>query len=630
MRSPYERKRPFYVILLSVLVTGFVFLAVTREDSRSVSLPSLIAAQPDSTRSPDTASDPEVTRGEILKHIKFFSADAMKGREAGSEGARKAADYIADHFEKLGLIPAGDKNTYFQNFEIPRGFKVLKTSSFKVVKGKRTSRFPLGKDFSLFSTSAPGSVDAEAIFLGYGIAAADLNYDDYEDVDVTGKVVVVLRGAPRQHDSKSPFGNADAMRRYGSLEAKLETATGAGAAALVVMNDPASVKKTRKDKLDGDPGKTSGKIPFVHLTAKSGSRLLSMGKMRLSSAQSIIDKTMKPLVRPIKDVKIRINADLEKKVLKVRNVAGLLLATGEEKTDEVLVVGAHFDHVGLGEFGSRGGSKALGKVHNGADDNASGTAGLLEIAAFLPPHAWELRRDVLFLSFAAEEMGLLGSKHYVKEPLVPLSRTAAMVNLDMVGRLKRQELFVGGVGTSPVFPKILTEQNRKVRVPLQFGEGGIAPTDSATFYRKRIPVLFFFTGLHKDYHLPGDDWNKIDAGGEEKIVRLAAEVSLELGRRKSRPPFKEAETGGFDTGGPSLGLGIEQKDEGVFVATVARKSVAGKAGVRAGDKVVELKGSQVFTASDFMSIQSSLKAGEKVEMAVRRKGRLRTVRFLVK
>lgn len=573
--------------------------------------------------------DPAISRDDLLEHIKFFSSDGMGGREAGSDGARRAAQYIADHFADVGLEPVGDDGTYFQNFELPREFIVLPSSKVVASRGKRNAGFRLDQDFSLVSSSAPGTVQAEAVFAGYGIAAPEKEYDDYEGLDVAGKVVVVFRRGPRFEDSRGPFSGKSARDRYCSLKAKLETAQGAGAAALVVINDPLSVKKSRKDLLDGDGGKERGKIPFVQMTAKAGARLAAVGKISLSGIQKKIDKALKPMSRKLQDVEIQVRADLERKTLPVRNVVGMLRGKGQDKTDEVLIVGAHFDHVGFGSFGSLGGSSARGKVHNGADDNASGSSGLLEIAAFMAPHDWELRRDVLFIAFTAEEMGLLGSVHYVDEPLVPLANTAAMVNLDMIGRLRREELFIGGVGTSPVFPEILVEQNRSVRVPVRFGEGGIAPTDSATFYRKRIPVLFFFTGLHSDYHRPADDWNRVDVKGQEKIVRLAAETSLEIGRRRSRPPFQQAESGGFSSGGPSLGMGFEQKEDGVYVATLVSRGVARKAGVRKGDKLVELDGQPIRSVSDYYSLESNLAEGGKSELVLRRRGRLRTLKFRV-
>jgi len=572
-----------------------------------------------------TAPDPAIGREEILAHVKFLASEELEGRAAGSDGARKAADYIAAHFARSGIPPFGDDGTYFQNFELPRGFDVLDTSSVESTQGKRKTRFRLEQDFQVLSLSGSGVAEAEIVFAGYGVAAPDLEYDDYEGLDVAGKIVVVLRNGPDSDDPRSPFGTKAAQARYLGFASKLATAEEAGAVALVVVNDPRSVTKSRKDELEKNAGDAAGKIPCIHMTARAGIKIASLGKLSLQEAQKAIDKERKPVSRALSGVTLRIQADLERRVLAVRNVAALLKAQAAGASDEVLVVGAHFDHVGLGEFGSRGGSAARGKIHNGADDNASGTAGLLEIATYLVGHAWELRRDVLFLAFTAEEMGLLGSKHYVDKPLIPLAQTAAMVNLDMVGRLERQDLFIGGVGTSSAFQEVIAEANRSLRLPVRFGEGGIAPTDSATFYRKRIPVLFFFTGLHKDYHMPSDDWNRLDSRGEERIVQLTADVCLELGRRDSRPPFREAETGGFDTGGPTLGLGVEQNEQGVVVATIVRGSPGARAGILPGDVIVEVGGEAIGTPTDYFSVESGLEKGTRVEVVVRRKGRTRAV-----
>ena len=326
------------------------------------------------------------------------------------------------------------------------------------------------------------------------------------------------------------------------------------------------------------------------------------------------------------------NAALEAKRLPVRNVLGLLEAGARPVTQrdaaapgpprETLVVGAHYDHVGRGAYGSLAGSKGEGVIHNGADDNASGTSSLLEIAGWMAARRHLLRRDVLFICFTAEEMGLLGSKHYVESPVVPLEQCVAMVNLDMVGRLERGKLQIGGTGTSPVFPEMLEDLLREHRLSrYRFNPGGRAPSDNTSFYEKGMPVLFFFTGLHKDYHRPSDDARDIDRKGIEKVASVAAGACLDLAVRETRPPFLRSDANGLSAG-PELGLSLEQKADGVYVIYVEDKSPADRARFEVGDKVEEFEGQPIRSITNFNQVHMACKPGQKVEITVRRGARL--------
>jgi hypothetical protein len=286
-----------------------------------------------------------------------------------------------------------------------------------------------------------------------------------------------------------------------------------------------------------------------------------------------------------------------------------------------VIVGAHYDHVGRGRFGSL--ANAEGKIHNGADDNASGTSALLEVAGWLAPRRGELTRNVLFLAFSGEELGLLGSKRYVEAPLLPLSDCVAMVNLDMVGRLD-ERLFVGGTGTSPVWPDLLERTNRETsRLPLKMWPGGKAPSDHESFYGHDLPVLFFFTGLHSDYHRPSDDWNTLNYDGHAKVARLAAAIVLDVATRKDRPAFTKCDAGGFEVG-PYLGAGIAARAagvDGVVVSHVDDKGPAKKAGLKEGDILLEWNGAPVKDPNAFNDLLSKGKQGDKVELSIERKGK---------
>ena len=582
---------------------------------------------------PECATPP-VDAARLCEHARWLSADEREGRAAGAPGAWAAGEYIAAHFQSLGLEPVGDSGTYFQAFDLPRGFEVGGGTCVEASAGTKTTRVAGSDDLTPISLSGAGDVRGAGVFCGYGISAPELGYDDYAGVEVEGCVVVVLRHAPGGDDRKSPFANAVARRRYATFEAKVDTAVAAGAAALVIVNDPAACWKPKEDTLLRNAGGKSGKIPVLHLTYQAGKRLAKTLGLGLQREQRAIDGRGQPRSARLAGVELHVVADLVAQTLPVRNVCARLRAPGEAAAPgrtvapgdatvprETLLLGGHFDHLGFGEYGSRAGSKGKGVVHNGADDNASGTAMVLELASFLAARREQLRRDVLFVLFTGEELGLLGSKHYVEKPIVPLAQTVAMLNFDMVGRLERGTLQIGGTGTSPAFPPLLDAANEKLRIKTRYNPGGQAPSDNAPFYEKDIPVLFFFTGLHKDYHRPKDDWVLVDRRGLAKIAELAAAVCLELASREERPGFSRADTSALSMG-PHLGLAVEQRDDGVYVLSVEQGSPAAKAGFQVDDRIEEFGGQAVRTTADFSEAHSQAKPRARVTVTVRRGRRL--------
>jgi hypothetical protein len=590
--------------------------------------------------SPPEAS-PEITKGELESWVRRLASDELAGRETGEPGCDEAAAAIAAEFGRLGLVPRGDAGGWFQAFTVPRGMKVLGTSALSVLPaGKSAVAFELGTDFVPMDVSSAGAVDGEVVFAGYGISAPDLGYDDWAGIDAKGKVAVVLRHAPAYGDAKSPFGQKGALERHASFQAKAAAAAAAGAAALVVVNDPASFASPGKDLLRPAGGGAAGKIPVVHVTWKAGRRLGSALGLPLAKRQQQIDGKVSPASEAVPDARISLRADLQPDVRKAKNVLALLEpgpgsaaeVTGAASAPgsaapapaETVLVGAHYDHVGRGHFGSLSGAPGS-KIHNGADDNASGTAALLEIAGWLSARRAELRRPVLFLAFSAEELGLLGSKHYVGAPVVPLAQSVAMVNLDMVGRGKDGKVYVGGSGTSPAWPDLVERCNAETRLKLKLWPGGKAPSDHQSFYEKDLPVLFFFTGLHGDYHRPSDDWNTLEYPAHEKVARLAGAVVLGLSTCPERPAFTKCDAGGFEVG-PYLGANVEQTAEGVLVSRVEKASPASKGGLKEGDLVLEWNDKPIPDTNALNEVLSQAKPNDKVTLAVRRKGKTVTVK----
>jgi hypothetical protein len=602
-------------------------MKATRAFTLRIAIPVLALAVAAAPPPPAPQSTPEITSAELMEHIRYLADDDLEGRAAGSPGAALAAEYIAAEFERLGLRPVGDGDTFYQRFTVPREQQAAPETTLVAKVGASKLTFRFERDIYPLPPSARGEVEGEAVFAGYGVSAPDLGYDDYAGLDVRGKVVIVLRGVPGAGEGKGPFLEGGADRQYGSFRAKLDLAATLGATGLVVVNDPARHARRSDDVLVQSSSRTQGTIPALQMTHAAGRKLFSKAGLSIARVQRQIDVTLEPVSEPLDKLVIEMKAALEGRDLEVRNVAGLLPSTAQDRIDEVIVIGAHFDHVGRGEFASMGGSKARGEVHNGADDNASGTSAVLELAGFFAPRAEELRRDILFVAFTAEEMGLLGSKQYVGSPLVPLAKTAAMINLDMVGTYKSGGLQVYGAGSSPVFEPLLTKAGQAARLKVRpIRSVGPGNSDHYPFYQKGIPALFFFTGLHKNYHRPSDDWRTIDARGIEKVVQLAAEIALELVDGEARPLFTPTEEGGLEAG-PYLGVTVAERNGDVVVADVARGSPAAKLGIRKDDRIVEVNDQEVTSVTIFYGIWAEVGEEDRVSLVLSRDGRVRTLRF---
>jgi aminopeptidase YwaD len=574
-------------------------------------------------------SPPAVAVEPLLEHVRLLASDAWEGRGSGSEGERKATAYVAERFLALGLEPAGEAGTFFQRVPVGRTFDVGSQSELLVrPPGEGPLALALDREFRPLSLSAAGVAEGEVVFAGYGIHAPDLGYDDYAGIDAKGRVVVVFRHSPF---SGARWKDGRARARHAPFAAKLAAAAARGAVGLVVVNDPASFRERADVLQTEDAGAGEAVIPFAHATLAAARRFfpLAFGATPEDLERAILrDGDPAPASRPGL-ARATLRCEVARGVVEGRNVCARLRAAAPAPLDELIVVGAHHDHLGLGGPGSLGGPEARGRIHNGADDNASGTAAVLAIAAALAPRRGAFRRSLLFVTFTGEERGLLGSRYFCEHPTVPLESVRAMVNLDMVGRLQGRRLFVGGVKTSPVFRPLLERLLEGAGIEAAFGDGGRAPSDNTSFYEKGKPVLFFFSGMHPDYHRPSDDVEKLDAEGMARIATLAARTVAELAAIEGPIPFQRADAGGF--GPPRAVLGIVAGPSGgggVTVEGLAPNGPAERAGLRAGDVIVGLEGEAV---EDLGALQAALerrKAGDEVAVQVRREGE--TLRFAVR
>jgi hypothetical protein len=569
--------------------------AVMRHAFASVLLALALAP---ATAAPDS---PAITAGEILDHIKVLADDAFEGREAGKPGCAAAAKWIAESLRECGVRGAAPDGGFFQKISIP-SLKAGAACALEVKRDGRSKACAVGKEFSPFGFSPEGEVAGEVVFAGYGITAKSLRWDDYAGLDVKGRVVLLFRHEPHEGTAKArPFRQGG----HSSFDRKVRNAHAHGAVGVIVVNDPLHHEK---DRLVGTIRGRRAKIPA--LFAKREVAAAVLGVEDLAAIQREVDagKTPAELVRT--EATVRMAVALDRTPLPCRNVVGILPGSDPELREQFVVIGAHYDHLGRGSFGSLAGS---GQIHNGADDNASGTAAVIEIAESLAKEGARPARSVLFLLFTGEEKGLLGSSGYVRKPLRPLARTVAMLNLDMVGRSRNGALYIGGVGTSPGFEGILEPLVAKEGMKARLGYGGAAPSDNMPFFRAGMPTLFFFSGMNPDYHRPTDDWQKINADGAAGIARIAAGAVRAIADLPERPAFHRA-------GRAYLGVMPGRGRGGAAIRKVQPGTPAQKAGLRDGDTIVKAGDTEIRSWRELQRLLGKARPGDELALVVVREG----------
>lgn len=571
-------------------------------------------------------SEPSITAAELRDHVRYLASDELEGRGSGQPGNDRAAAYIAERLAGYGVLPGGDGSGYLQTFEfvarVEAGPGTRLTLSGPAVAGG-TESIQGGDDVLPLSLSSTASASGDLVFAGYGLSVADQQYDDYAGLDVQGKIVVILRFGP---DGDAPHSD---LSRHTSLRNKARIAREKGAAGIVLITGPKDSETDDPMRLSYDRVPDHSGIPAVSVRRAFVEPLLKAQGYDLRAIQDTIASTRRPVAFPIAGAKASLQAELVRVKDTTANVIGYLPATNAPDQAEAVVFGAHFDHLGYGGPGSGSVKPDTIAIHNGADDNASGTAGLLELVQQISSRRSELRRNVVFAFFSGEELGTLGSLHYVSHPKFPLDRTVAMVNMDMVGRLTNKTLTVGGSGTSGAWSALLAKYNADSSLTLQLNPDGFGPSDHAAFYGKDIPVLFFFTGVHGDYHSPADDWETLNYEGLERIVRYVDAVSMDIVQGADKPPFVrvQSQPGGMggDRRGFSVTLGIvpdySESSSGMKISGVRANGAAEKAGLKTGDVIVGLAGKKILSIYDYMGILGELKAGEEVGVDVLRDGK---------
>jgi hypothetical protein len=706
-------------------------------------------------------SDRSVPDVEQLRaHISYLASDKLEGRRTGTPGAEEAARYVAEEFKRLGLAPGVEgrfswesgpnrrdftTQVYFQMFPYVAGVELGRGNAMTLTTRDATTSpqtapatldLRVGEDWMPLGFCASARVEsAPVVFVGYGIADAGQNYDDYKGADVKDKIALAFSGTP---DGDNPHGR---FTRSGELRFKAAAARAAGAKALVVIAREENFKDDKLAALKYDNAGGDAGLPVVVISRQVAAKIFGMGNTTsLSGFEKIVGGWINKMAEVMakyaaehpgssiepysysmsnqqarrsyanprlpdvpKEDTFSITTDTVRKNAPASNVVGVLEGSDPKLKDEVIVIGAHYDHLGRGGEGSL--APKEGEIHHGADDNASGVAGLLELARLLSQERERVRRTIVFVAFGGEEEGLIGSSYYVEHPARPLAETVAMINMDMIGRLKDDALTVGGVGTSPRWREWIKEANEGYKITLnrealglgppkdsnadgaareqgarrdsskegaaqnssnampsqktndatpivitgtngqtvatatpapvftlRLNEDGYGPSDHSSFYSKKIPVLFFFTGAHEDYHKPSDTADKINYEGEARVLQFVRDIVYELQAADKRPDFTtaKAEPNSRATAfRVSLGTmpAYGESTDGVKLEAVRDGSPAQAAGLRAGDKVVKLAGRDVRNVYDYTQALSEMKAGQEYEVEVLRGGQRLTLKI---
>lgn len=601
---------------------------------------------------------PRFSADRYAAHVRHLASDELTGRRPGTPGIERAAEYIAAHFAAAGLEPAGDDGTWFQTFTVTRGKKLIDAAARLEVSGS-AHLWRLHKDWTPLPFTAMEEVTGPLAFAGYGIDSDEFDWNDYADFDADGKILVIFRYEPRADDPDAPFGGQN-HSRHALFSRKARVAARHGAKALLIVNPP---NRTDQDELYHFSAAASQRtfaLPMVHVSQDLAEALLKQaGRDDLQTLNDRLDQERKPLSADL-GLDLTLKTGVEPDRITTRNVLGRLPGSGF--TPETIIVGAHYDH--LGEVPHWRDADPTPVIHNGADDNASGTAGVLEMARVLGQERG-LRRDVLFVTFSAEEMGLLGSKHLVEDPPVRLEDLRAMINFDMIGRLHQDKFTVFGVPSSPDFATIVADAAAAQGIRYRAAGGITGNSDHAPFYQHGIPYLFAITGLHKEYHHPNDDWELIDAAGATRVLAMFHQITRTLANLEQGPVFHEQteppapedelkQPAAEHEPPPAASAGLAQDapapggddpppsrprvsmrvapdvsggaGDGLVIDLVVPGGPAQQAGMQAGDRIIRIAGEEIRDVYGYMEVLAGHPPDEVVDVVVVRAGAELTLR----
>lgn len=583
---------------------------------------------------------PTAIEQRLKRDVEYLASDELEGRGIRTRGLEIAGDYLAKEFSAAGLNLSWFDGTPFQEFQLLNGSRkgAVQRVLFNRPDGEKYLLTP-NVDFSSLTKTTMGTMTLPVAFAGYGITAPELNYDDYSQIRVAGKAVIMLRHEPRSDDADSPF-NGTESSRHAPVYSKIQNAISHGAAAVLLCDlnpsaqhdDSANPFSSELLKVEFAEDAFDNSIPVIHCRRSLLDEVLQQyGADSLSEIQRAIDQDLQPHSFDVEGFRIGFEVTRNRSGRSVRNVLASLEPNGPAP-QETVIVGAHYDHLGSDGWGSLA-IGANGEIHNGADDNASGTAIIMEVARQLASRRDQLQRRVLFIAFTAEEMGLLGSKHYIRDPVVPLSETIAMINLDMVGRL-REEVTVYGVGTAHEWNDILLPAAEARSLRIDGRSSGYGPSDHAVFYERGIPVLHFFTGFHPQYHRPADDAHLLNIEGMRRISECVSEVVLHLATdphaltRDTSAGSKLFSESGFSelltpASRPKAKFGVivksQEDQQGLTVREVLEESIAAQHGIQPGDVLLQVGETGITSLEALRNSVMSFESGSRVPVRIRRR-----------
>lgn len=664
---------------------------------------------------------PSEAEANIRKHLVYLASDQLEGRRTGETGATSTAGYVANMFAQYKLKPGISQtnakgkavSNFLQPFPYVSGVSMADAgNAFTLDVAKNDGQkmtFDGKAGFKPVGFSPNGEItDSGIVFVGYGVVSAEQNYDDYKNADVRGKVVIAFDGTPDSGNPRSPFTRFNA-------HSKAKIAKDKGAVGLLLITRESDLENDNLAAMKYDQTTGEAALPTLLVSRKTAADIFGTNETKVGEIEKILSANNDSAFRVIVEINTKaivgFKVNLVKKQTEAYNVIGILEGNDPVLKKEAVIIGAHYDHLGKGGQGSLAVNSTA--IHHGADDNASGTSALIELARQFAKEK-KNKRTIIFIGFGGEEEGLLGSKFYVNNPIFPLDKTVAMFNMDMIGRLKDEKLTVGGIGSASEWKglvegkvsknreKIETvgEENLKLKqlieaklknesynnvsadiqngtvilsgtVPsgklvyvvkiaqesgnkpvknevvevnkdyiepfsfnLQLSEDGFGPSDHASFYGKQVPVLFFFTGTHEDYHKPSDTSEKINYAGVLKIANFVSELVKAVDANPTKPTYKVAQSAGMMGGrmniNVSLGTvpGYGDSTDGMLIDGVRTDSPADKAGLKGGDKIVRLAGKEVRNVQDYMVVLGDLKAGEEYEIVIMRGAEKMTMKIV--
>lgn len=538
-------------------------------------------------------SDLEPSPSKLQQHVSYLASDALDGRRTGTAGANDAARYIAGEFSRAGLMPGNGKAarkpraiiaSYLQTFPYVGRVELGHNNALSLRGGES---FRVGEDWMPVGISANQTLNLTGVVnAGYGITANELNHNDYKATYSKNQVAVIRPGTP---DGDNPHGR---FTTAGQLRFKVAAAQSAGVGALLITSDEDDLKNELLAQLRYDNAGLAG-IPVAVVSKRAAEKLANAKEVSLTT-------------------------DVVRTEVPSYNVVGVLEGSDPVLKNETIIIGAHYDHLGRGGEGSL--APKAGEIHHGADDNASGTAGLIELARIFGAQRSKLKRTLIFIAFGGEEEGLLGSNYYVNHPVTPLTNTVAMINMDMIGRMKDRKLIIGGVGTAKEWRGLIQPEKS---FELTLNEDGFGPSDHSSFYGKQVPVLFFWTGTHNDYHKPSDTWDKINYNDEAKILTFVARIVRDIDGADKRLTYTTAKGDSAQrASGFRVYLGTipnyADTTDGMLLDGVREDSPAAKAGLKAGDRIVKIGNRDVKNVYDYTYALGEMKAGQEYVFEVMR------------